>query len=95
MYPIGAKVTTMSGLIGTVAILFADGVWVKKFLECPWCDRATWEIRTDQADLSDGSGPQYLIIDDQHYWHIVDDSQIDPTRDPVRDRLPSISGEIG
>lgn len=88
MYPIGARVTTASGYVGTVAIAFADGVWAKKFLECPWCDQMTWEINAEEADLTELSGPHYLIVEHPSRWHIVDDSRVGPVRDRVA------SGEI-
>ncbi len=88
MYPIGTKVTTQSGITGVVVALFADGAWAKKFLECPWCDKATWEISTAEADFTGLSGPHYLIVDQENRWRLVYESRTGP----VRDRI--VSGEI-
>jgi hypothetical protein len=89
MYPTGTRVVTASGFVGTVVILFADGVWAKKFLECPWCDRATWEIRTAEANLTETGGPHYLIVENVSCWHFVDESRVGPLRDRIT------SGVIG
>ena len=83
MYPIGTRVATESGYTGRVVAKFADGVWIKKFLECPRCDKATWEVHTAEADLTEDSGAHSLIVDEQGRWHAVDESRIGSVRDPI------------
>lgn len=80
MYPLGTRVTTASGFKGKIVALFADGVWAKKFLDCPKCDRATWEINTAEADFTEDSHTHSLIEDREGRWHIVDDARVFSTR---------------
>jgi hypothetical protein len=70
--PIGSKVVSTKGHPGLVAAVFADGQWVRKFVDCPKCNRPTWEVETDEADFSQESGVQYLIVDGLGYWRVVD-----------------------
>jgi DNA-binding helix-hairpin-helix protein with protein kinase domain len=87
------QVVTSSGVRGALVAAFADGVWARKFLECPWCDRTTWEVRIEGADLSDDSGPQYLIEDVANsLWHMVDASRVRPVQDKIGGALFKVGG---
>lgn len=80
MIQLGTKVSA-GGVVGIVVAAFADGMWARKFMECPWCDSATWELRTEDADLSTDSGPQYLVDDVRSSrWHLIDGARLQPLR---------------
>lgn len=84
MYPLGAKVQSSDGHTGVVAIVFSDGVWAKKFIDCPKCDRMTWVVDATEADFCEDSGPQYLIVDRAGIWRIIDAENLQPMiREPA------------
>lgn len=76
MFLHGTRVVTLSGHVATIVATFADGPWAKKFIDCPWCDRATWDVNIDEADLTDASAPQYLVVTDAGHWRLVDRSRL-------------------
>lgn len=69
---LGTTIRTDSGIAGVVSATFADSAWARKFLECPRCDRTTWNVNTDEADLSLDGGPQCLVVDALGGWRMVD-----------------------
>jgi hypothetical protein len=91
MLTIGAKVRTTSGYTGVVEIMFRDGSWARKFIDCPWCDRSTWEVDIAEADLTATGTWQYLIVDDLGRWRLVDSSRVSPARDPAFTAVGEIS----
>lgn len=83
MFAHGTRVVTLSAHVGTVVATFADGPWAKKFIDCPWCDRSTWDVDIDEADLSESSAPQYLIVTDAGHWRLIDRSRLSLVNAPV------------
>lgn len=91
MISLGTRVIA-GGRTGRVVAAFADGIWARKFIECPWCDTVTWELHDDMADLSADSGTQYLVEDAAHsQWYLVDYRRIRP----MQDRLGGDGFKVG